>query len=119
MGLVSCFSPQSIRTRIVFANLEYRFPLIDFLATPVFSFQGVRGRLFLDVGGAWYDYLGQDFDFWDSDENKLQDGVSSYGFGVTFNFIGLQLNWDFARLWDFDENLDDGFSTQFWIGTRF
>ena len=31
--------------RAFFANLEYRFPLIDLLATPVVAFQGIRGVL--------------------------------------------------------------------------
>lgn len=105
--------------RAFYANLEYRFPLIDLLATPVLRFGGIRGRIFLDIGGAWFDEFGEKFDFWNSDEKRLQDAVSSYGWGLTFNFGGLLLNWDFARLWDFDSNLDDGFSTQFWIGTRF
>mgnify|MGYP006313366549 FL=1 len=105
--------------RAFYTNLEYRFPLIDVLATPVFSFRGVRGRVFLDVGGAWFDIYGQDFDFWNSEEGRLEDAVSSYGFGVTINFMGIDLNWDFAQLWDFKDSLDDSFGTQFWIGTRF
>ena len=105
--------------RAFYANFEYRFPLLDVIATPFLAFRGVRGRIFLDVGGAWYDRFGQDFDFWNGDENKLEDGISAYGWGVTFNFGGIALNWDFARRWDFKDNLDDGFTTQFWIGSRF
>jgi Tol biopolymer transport system component len=105
--------------RAFFANFEYRFPLVDFLATPFLSFRGIRGRVFLDVGGAWYDRFGQDFEFWNSEENRLEDAISSYGWGVTFNFGGIALNWDFARLWDFKDNLGSGFETQFWIGSRF
>ena len=105
--------------RAFYTNLEYRFPLIDVLATPVVSFRGVRGRVFLDVGGAWFDIYGQDFDFWNSEEGRLEDAVSSYGFGVTINLMGIDLNWDFAQLWDFKDSLGYGFSSQFWIGTRF
>ena len=105
--------------RAFYTNLEYRFPLIDVLATPVFSFRGVRGRVFLDVGGAWFDIYGQDFEFWNSEEGRLEDAVSSYGFGVTINFMGIDLNWDFAQLWDFKDSLGGGFSSQVWIGTRF
>ena len=105
--------------RAFFANFEYRFPLIDVIATPFLAFRGIRGRVFMDVGGAWYDRLGQDFEFWNSDENRLEDAISSYGWGVTFNFGGVALNWDFARLWDWNENLSDSFATQFWIGSRF
>ena len=105
--------------RAFYTNLEYRFPLIDLLATPVVNFRSVRGRVFLDVGGAWFDIYGQEFDFWNSEEGRLEDAVSSYGFGVTINVMGIDLNWDFAQLWDFKDTIDDSFGTQFWIGTRF
>ena len=32
-------------------------------------------------------------------------------------FFGLNLNWDFARRWDFETSQDS--ETTFWIGTRF
>lgn len=102
--------------RAFFANVEYRFPLIDVIATPVLLFQGVRGVLFFDIGGAWYDKI-QDFELYDEDEGRLQDAVAAYGWGVTLRFLGMDLNWDFARLWDFKEQGD--FRTSFWIGTRF
>ncbi|HKV12811.1 MAG TPA: hypothetical protein VJ725_32000, partial [Thermoanaerobaculia bacterium] len=104
--------------RAFFANIEYRFPLIDVIATPVFVFQGVRGNLFFDVGGAWYDDL-EEFDFYDSDEGRLVDAVASYGFGLTVRFVGLDLNWDFARVTQFADDEEGGFETSFWIGTRF
>ncbi|MGH9361077.1 MAG: hypothetical protein ACRD2T_04115 [Thermoanaerobaculia bacterium] len=100
-----------------FANAEFRFPLIDVLATPLLNFQQIRGVVFLDVGGAWFREL-ETFDFLDDDETRLQDGVSSYGFGVTLRLFGLDLNWDFAKRWDFAES-DQGFATSFWIGNRF
>jgi outer membrane protein assembly factor BamA len=99
-----------------FANVEYRFPLIDYLAFPFMSFQGLRGVAFFDVGGAWI----QDdptYDFYDEDENRLEDGIAAYGLGFTVRFLGLDLNWDVARRWDFKEELDT--QTSFWIGTRF
>ncbi len=99
-----------------FANVEYRFPLIDLIATPVLAFQGIRGVVFFDIGGAWYNDF-EDFDLYDSDEGRLQDAVAAYGWGVTVRFLGFDLNWDFARQWDFKEGGD--FRTAFWIGTRF
>jgi hypothetical protein len=105
--------------RAFFANIEYRFPLVDILYGPVLRFQGIKARIFLDVGGAWRDYLGEDFTFWDSENSRLQDAVSSYGWGMTINFAGLDLNWDFAQEWDFKDTLPGGFKTNFWIGTRF
>jgi len=73
--------------------------------------------LFLDVGGAWYSDV-QSFQFWDGEENKLADGVSSYGWGFSLNLFGLMMNWDFVRQWDFSETLT-GWETSFWIGRRF
>ena len=104
--------------RAFFTNIEFRFPFVDVLATPVLGFQGIRGSIFLDVGGAWYDFLGQGFRFWNGDENRLQDAVSAYGYGISVHFLGLQLNWDVAKQWDFKDSLG-GYRTSFWVGTRF
>jgi outer membrane protein assembly factor BamA len=103
--------------RVFFANVEYRFPLIDVVATPILVFQGVRGVIFFDVGGAWYNDF-EDFDFYNSDEGRLEDAVAAYGWGFTMRLFGLDLNWDFAKRYDFKE-AEDGFRTSFWIGTRF
>jgi WD40-like Beta Propeller Repeat/Collagenase len=102
-----------------FANLEYRFPLIDLVATPILAFQGVRAVIFADIGGAWYGDL-QDFDFYDSENDRFQDGIAVYGWGLTARFLGFDLNWDFAkRFRPSEEDEDSGFETVFWIGTRF
>ena len=101
-----------------FANFELRFPLIDLLATPIMNFQGVRALFFLDVGGAWFDEF-QEFDFWDSDNDRLGDGLSSYGFGITARLFGMDWNFDYAKRWNFDKTLDDGYRSSFWIGRRF
>ncbi len=102
--------------RAFFANAEYRFPLLDLVATPIINFQGVRGVVFLDVGGAWYKDR-DDFKFYDSETKRLRDGIAAYGFGVTVQFLGFNLNWDFAKRWDLKDRLDS--QTAFWIGTRF
>jgi Tol biopolymer transport system component len=99
-----------------FANIEYRFPLIDVLATPVLAFQGVRGNIFFDVGGAWFHDF-QNFDFYDSDEGRLKDAVAAYGWGLSTQFLGFELNWDFARQTDLKN--PGSFRTSFWIGSRF
>ncbi len=103
--------------RAFFSNVELRFPLLDVLATPFLAFQGIRGALFLDVGGAWYHNL-TGFRFYNSDTKRLQDAIAAYGWGFTFQFIGLDLNWDFAKRYDFKQS-QGGFVTSFWIGTRF
>jgi len=107
--------------RAFYTNVELRFPLIDALITPALDFRGVRGRIFLDVGGAWADYAGEEFDLWNSVENRFEDAVAAYGWGLTVNFLGLDLNWDFAKAWKVrDPELEDeGFRTSFWIGSRF
>lgn len=98
-----------------FANLEFRFPLIDVLATPVMVLQQVRGALFFDIGAAHFE--GRPFRFRD-DEGRLQNAVASVGLGVSFNFLGMQLNWDFARRFDGKE-IDKELRTSFWIGQTF
>jgi outer membrane protein assembly factor BamA len=103
--------------RAFFANAEYRFPVIDVLQTPAFTLREVRGLVFFDIGGAYFSKL-QDYNFYDSKTDRLQDGLSSYGFGVSAVIFGLPLNWDFAKLWDLKQTYT-GFQTSFWIGTRF
>jgi len=101
-----------------YANAEYRFPLIDVLATPVFGIQNVRGNVFLDIGGAYFEEQEPDWTFWDSDENRLIDGLSSYGFGVSAVIFGLPVNWTFSKPWDLKDTFND-FETSFWVGTTF
>jgi len=100
-----------------YTNFEYRFPLIDNVSTPFIRIEGIRGVVFLDVGGAWFDEF-QDFDLWDSENDRLQDGVSSYGWGITARIFGFDANFDFAKRWDFDTSAE-GFESSFWIGRRF
>jgi Tol biopolymer transport system component len=115
--------------RAFYTNLELRFPLIDAIILPFATFQGVRGRIFFDLGGAWRDYAGEEFTFFDEEDSSRlaptdrAEGeigpVSSYGWGLTVRFAGLDLNWDFARVWDLKDESEDGFETTFWIGSRF
>jgi hypothetical protein len=97
-----------------FANVELRFPLIDVLATPIIVLQQVRGALFFDIGAAHFD--GRPFKF--MQDGRLDDAVASVGLGVSFNFLGMQLNFDFARRYNFDE-VDGKLRTSFWIGQQF
>jgi len=77
--------------RAFFSNLEYRFPLLDVVATPILAFRGIRGVVFFDIGGAWYHDF-QSFQFYNSDTKRLQDAIASYGWGFTVRFLGLDLN---------------------------
>jgi WD40-like Beta Propeller Repeat len=114
--------------RAFYTNLELRFPLVDALVLPFGVLQGIRGRVFLDVGGAWFDYAGETFEFWDNDEGRLapddfnsriRGPKSAYGWGLTAHLLGLDLNWDFAKRWNGKETFTKGFETTFWIGSRF
>jgi len=57
-----------------------------------------------------------DFDLYS--DGRLQDAVASYGFGMTVNLFGLDLNWDFAKLTDLNHS-GTSYETFFWIGRRF
>ena len=107
-----------VGNRAAFANVEYRFPLGS-----ITFFRGVRGRVFLDVGAAYFSYGPQGqatpkFQFWDSANNQLKDGRADYGWGFSIPLGGLDLNWDFAKQWKF-AGAKGGFRTNFWIGYSF
>ncbi|MEO8381432.1 MAG: hypothetical protein ABI779_17360, partial [Acidobacteriota bacterium] len=97
-----------------FANFEVRFPLVDVLATPGFVIQQMRGVLFFDVGAAHF----KDETFTFMKDGRLVDGKASVGWGLSFNFLGLPLNWDFAKRFD-GKSTEGGFRTSFWIGETF
>ena len=101
---------------VAYANFEYRFPLIDYLAFPIGGFRDIRGHVFVDVGGAAI--KNQPFRFWDASKHQLINGIASYGYGLQLELLGLQLHWDFSRLWDFRKSLT-GLRTAFYIGTEF
>ena len=103
-----------VGNRAFYGNFEYRFPLIDLIATPLINIRNVRGTLFFDVGGAWFD--GEDFEFWQ--DGRLGDALASVGWGISFRLLGLELHWDFARRTDLDE-LGESTETSFWIGQTF
>ncbi len=102
--------------RAFYGNVEYRFPLIDHLALPFLSFQGIRGVFFFDIGGAWFPEI-DSFDFLD-DDDRLEDGIASYGFGISMRLFGMPVNWDFAKRTDLKDS-DGSFETSFWFGSRF
>ena len=85
------------------ANVELRIPLVDALVLPFMQFGGIRGRVYLDVGGAWF--KGQGFQFWSSTRNELQDALADYGGGFTFYFFGVPFNIDFVQQWTFKRTL--------------
>ncbi|TAM46354.1 MAG: hypothetical protein EPN53_13360 [Acidobacteria bacterium] len=102
-----------------YLNTEWRFPLIDHLVLPWLHVAGVRGRFFLDVGGAWFDVPGFKQPFRCVNDGRLQDCVSSYGFGMSLDLFGLPVNWDFSKRWDFKHTFDKGAQTSFWVGFQY
>jgi hypothetical protein len=108
-----------VGNRAAYLNLEWRFPLIDRLYLPWLHLNDVRGRFFLDVGGAYFDVPGFKQPFTCLSDGALQDCVSSYGFGMSLYLLGLPVNWDFSKRWDFKHTLDKGAQTSFWVGFEF
>jgi WD40 repeat protein len=110
--------------RVGLANVEWRFPLVDRMDLAFISLGGIRGRFFLDVGAAWYDVNGQKYNYLGQpgftflEDGRLVDGVSSYGFGLTINVLGIPMHWDWVQLWDFKDKLI-GRQVDFWVGYRF
>jgi outer membrane protein assembly factor BamA len=111
--------------RASFANIEWRFPLVDRMDLAFMRIGGIRGRVFLDVGAAWFESAdGRQFNMFGQQgftfqrDGVLIDGVSSYGFGFDVYLFGLPLHWDWVKLWNFDTSLT-GWETDFWIGVRF
>ena len=102
--------------RAFFANVEYRFPLVDALVLPFIGFQGIRGVAFFDIGSAWFPEV-TDFDLI-NDDDRLEDAIAAYGVGLTANVLGFTMNWDFSKRWDLEETLS-GYETNFWVGYRF
>lgn len=102
--------------RAFFANAEFRFPLIDLLATPILGFRGIRGNIFFDTGGAWF-HNAEPFQFYSGRLGQLVDGIASYGAGFSFNILGLEANIDFAKVTNFKTT--QPLATDFWIGARF
>jgi outer membrane protein assembly factor BamA len=103
-----------IGNQAAFANLEFRFPLIDVLAMPFMVLQQVRGNLFFDIGGA--KFSGQPYKFIKG--GRLVNGAASVGYGLSLNFLGLELHWDFARRTDLKQSYGK-YRTEFWIGETF
>lgn len=98
-----------------FMNVELRIPLIDFVATPILGMRDIRAKAFIDIGGAAL--KNQPWQFW-SDYTLCggglpacggsSGGLSDYGFGLSVDFLGLPLHFDFARQWNFKQPLPAG-----------
>ena len=80
----------------VYANFEFRFPLIDLIALPFLAFRDIRAHAFFDWGGI--KLKNGSFQLWNSDKNQFEDSVASYGGGIDVTILGLPVHIDFAKL---------------------
>jgi len=115
-----------------FANLEFRFPIIDLMKTPLGILGPVRGTLFGGIGGAHF--KGERWDFGSSDPGTsyvnnpvfgepvsgfhLVDGRASFGIGLQFFFLGYPLHFDWSKLTDL-EVTSNNTRFDFWVGYDF
>jgi len=110
--------------RTWFVDAEWRFPLVDRMDLAFMRLGQIRGRLFFDVGAAWWVLDGQQYNqffepgFTFMEDGTLVDGVSSYGVGLDLLLFGLPMHFDWTKIWNFDEQLGDT-QFEFWIGVGF
>ena len=105
---------------------ELRFPLINFMSTPIGIMGPIRGVFFFDLGGVWLDRpIFSDsqnttpvpkFKFF-SDNFVLEDPISSYGFGLELNLFGYPTHFEWVYRTNLKESNYYGF--KFWIGFDF
>jgi hypothetical protein len=117
-----------------FMNAEFRFPLIEAMATPIGVLGGVRGVAFFNVGGGWFDNTG--YKFWNNkaqvvtpvtgieyDANgipsaiygspvevsgfRLVDGRASYGIGLETFALGFPVHFDWSWKTLFNKTWED------------
>ncbi len=103
--LRGAFFYEKIGTRYALANMEFRFPLIQFLGLgfPPLRLFNVRGVMFYDIGSAW-----NSTSKWrattinENNKRVFKDLVSGYGIGARVYFLYFLLRIDVA--WNY--NLD-------------
>jgi Tol biopolymer transport system component len=103
---------EMIGSRFMLTNIEFRFPLIQYLILgwplPV-GFQNIRGVLFMDVGSAWdNDKAWKPFVSGDSGMPRLNDLKGGFGLGVRMNLGYFILRYDYARATDFSSVSKEG-----------
>ena len=99
-----------------YLNAEFRFPLISSARTIIGNVGPIRGVLFFDVGGAWFNN-DPEYQFLEEGKFRLKHGISSYGFGIQALLLGIPMHFEWVYRWDFSEKEYYGFN--FWIGLDF
>ncbi|HEX7503327.1 MAG TPA: BamA/TamA family outer membrane protein, partial [Acidobacteriota bacterium] len=98
-----------------FLNAEFRFPLVHAALTPIGVIGPLRGVFFFDLGGFWFNE--QKFRIFESGSTRLQDALSSFGYGIEFFFFGYPFHVEWVWRTDFKEKKYGG--VNFWIGFDF
>ncbi len=98
-----------------FFNAELRFPLVHAALTPIGILGPVRGVFFFDIGGLWFN--DQPYRVFEKGKFKLQDGLSSYGYGIEFFLFGYPMHFEWVWRTDFKDKRYNGIN--FWIGYDF
>ncbi|MEJ2635139.1 MAG: biopolymer transporter Tol [Calditrichia bacterium] len=101
---------ERIGDRFFLTNMEFRFPLIEYLKIgfPPLTLFNIRGVAFYDIGSAWYNHSS---DWWSlsgfratqknqNGKTVFKDIASGYGTGARIYFLGFLLRFDVA--WPFD-----------------
>lgn len=107
-----------------FANLEFRFPLVNSASTLIGQIGPVRGTFFFDIARAKIKGFPAKIFIWEL--NVWADAIGSYGYGFEFFFLGLPIHLEFVKMLEFpdisrpwDINVVGKFETKFWIGFDF
>ena len=116
-----------------YANVEFRFPLVNAAYTLIGQIGPVRGTFFFDITRA--KLKGRPAEFYRYPENEIIfpwtepisfEALGSFGFGLEFFFLGLPIHVDFVKRLEwpefskpFDVNAIGGYETKFWIGFDF
>jgi len=98
-----------------FFNAEMRFPLVHAALTPIGLIGPLRGVFFFDLGGMWFH--GQPFRVFEKGRFKIQDALSSYGYGIEFFLFGYPMHVEWVWRTDFTQKRYAG--VNFWIGFDF
>lgn len=115
-----------------YANLEFRFPLINAAATVIGQIGPIRGTFFFDIARAKIKgYEAKFITFGGFDDSwepifREAEAIGSFGYGFQFFFLGLPLHLEFVKRLEFPDISDPfnyhqigKFETKFWIGFDF
>ncbi len=98
-----------------FFNAELRFPLVHAALTPIGVIGPLRGVFFFDVGGMWFN--GEGFRVFEKGSLRLQDALSSLGYGIEFFLFGYPMHVEWVWRTNFKDKEYSG--VNFWIGFDF